>query len=171
MRRKQKKSSETKSWNFRYSKFGPHCLLTQGASLRCINILAQGYLSFIILIDVISLWPWSWPYGWRLWLKFGLENRKIITQVTNNKRLASRSTPVIYFMSALRSTPERPNPKKNMVYGTLMPWLTITSPYVDAGVDSITFTMDNPMPESALNPRQVTLGIGLADSVGFLSHC
>ncbi len=33
-------------------------------------------------------------------------------------------------------------------------------------------TMENPMPESTLNPRQVTLGIGLTDSVsGLLSHC
>ena len=32
-------------------------------------------------------------------------------------------------------------------------------------------TMGNPMPESTLYPRQVTLGIGLTDSEGLLSHC
>jgi hypothetical protein len=31
-----------------------------------------------------------------------------------------------------------------------MPELTITSPYVDSSVDSKTFTMGNPMPESAV---------------------
>jgi hypothetical protein len=37
----------------------------------------------------------------------------------------------------------RPNPKKNME-------LTITSPYAYSRVDSNTFTMGNPMPESTL---------------------
>jgi hypothetical protein len=32
-----------------------------------------------------------------------------------------------------------------------MPELTITSPYVHSRVDSNTFTMGNPMPESTLN--------------------
>jgi hypothetical protein len=35
-----------------------------------------------------------------------------------------------------------------------MPELTITSPYVHSIVDSNTFTMGNPMPESTLSPRQ-----------------
>jgi len=54
----------------------------------------------------------------------------------------------------------RPNPKKNMVYGTWdpMPAFTITSPYVHSRVDSNAVTMRqhyarvdlNPMPESTL---------------------
>jgi hypothetical protein len=35
-----------------------------------------------------------------------------------------------------------------------MPELTITSPYVHSRVDSNTFTMGNPMPESTLSPCQ-----------------
>jgi hypothetical protein len=38
-----------------------------------------------------------------------------------------------------------PNPKKNMVYGTLMLELTITSPYVHSRVDSNTYTMGVPI--------------------------
>jgi hypothetical protein len=44
----------------------------------------------------------------------------------------------------------KPNPKKNKVYADPMPELTITSPYVHSGVDSNTFTMGNPMPDSTL---------------------
>ncbi len=43
-----------------------------------------------------------------------------------------------------------------MVYG-ILPLLTITSPYVDARVDSNTFIMGNPMPESTLTLRQSRL--------------
>jgi hypothetical protein len=45
-----------------------------------------------------------------------------------------------------------PNPKKNMMYGTLC--RTITSPYVHSRIDSNTFTMCNPMPVSTLFPSQ-----------------
>jgi hypothetical protein len=45
---------------------------------------------------------------------------------------------------------QRPNPKKNMVDGTLMPELIINSPYLHSRVDSNTFTMGNPIPESTL---------------------
>ncbi len=41
-----------------------------------------------------------------------------------------------------------------------MPEVTIISPYVDARVDSDTFTMGNPMPESTLNPSQGTWPLG-----------
>ncbi len=53
----------------------------------------------------------------------------------------------------------RPNLKKSMVYGTLMSELTITSPYVYSRVDSSTFTIGNPMPESTLNPQLGTLDL------------
>ncbi len=36
-----------------------------------------------------------------------------------------------------------------------IPELTITSPHVQSSVDSNTFTMGNPMPESILSPSQV----------------
>ncbi len=49
---------------------------------------------------------------------------------------------------------QKPNPKKNMVYGDPMPELTITSPYVHSKVDFNTFTMGNPMPESTISPSQ-----------------
>ncbi len=53
----------------------------------------------------------------------------------------------------------RSNPKKNMVNGewNSMPELTITSPYVHSGVDSNTFTMGNPMPESTCTHCQCRL--------------
>ncbi len=38
------------------------------------------------------------------------------------------------------SRQKRPNPYKNMLYGTPMPELTVTSPYVHSRVDSNTFT-------------------------------
>ena len=66
---------------------------------------------------------------------------------------------------------QRPNPKKNMVYGwDPMPELTITSPYVDSIVDSNTFTMGNPMtestktlmPESTLSPSMQSGTLDLA---------
>jgi hypothetical protein len=54
---------------------------------------------------------------------------------------------------------QRTNPKKNMVYGILCrSWLyTRTSPYVHSRVDSNTFTMGNPMPESTLTLCQSQL--------------
>ncbi len=66
--------------------------------------------------------------------------------------LAYPASVILY--CAERGWPMRPNPKKNMVYGTPMPELTITSPYVHSRVDSNTFTMANPMPESTFSPSQ-----------------
>jgi hypothetical protein len=59
---------------------------------------------------------------------------------------------------------QRPNPKKNMVYGTHMPELTIISPYADSRVDSNSCTMGNPMPESTLTLCKVDFvrqGLGI----------
>ena len=50
---------------------------------------------------------------------------------------------------------QRPNPKKNMVYGTPMTELTITSRYVHSRVESNTFTMGKPMPESTLKVHKI----------------
>jgi hypothetical protein len=55
---------------------------------------------------------------------------------------------------------QRPSPKKNMVYGPLMPELTITSPYVHSRVELQNITMGNPMPESNLSPVR-GFGFGL----------
>jgi hypothetical protein len=47
----------------------------------------------------------------------------------------------------------------------IMPELTITSPFIHSKVDSNTFTMDNPMPESTLalcqSPQSRTLDLAL----------
>jgi hypothetical protein len=58
------------------------------------------------------------------------------------------------------SRQKRPNPKKNIVYGTPMPELTITSPYFHSRVDSSLFTRTlgiggNPMTESRLFPLYI----------------
>jgi hypothetical protein len=37
-----------------------------------------------------------------------------------------------------------------------MPEFTLTSPYVDSRVDSNTFTMGDPLPESTLSPKSGT---------------
>jgi hypothetical protein len=60
------------------------------------------------------------------------------------------TTGYIYFYLFWREriTKQRPNIKKNKVYGR---WSTIASPYVHCRVDSTTFTMGNPMPESTLS--------------------
>ncbi len=63
----------------------------------------------------------------------------------------------------------RPNSKKNMVYWTLSELTIITSPYVHFKVDSNTFTMGHPLPESTLTlcqsrlhpPSQRLFGFGL----------
>jgi hypothetical protein len=50
-----------------------------------------------------------------------------------------------------------------------MPELTITSPYVHSRVDSNTFTMGNPMPESTLTLRQSWLFIPQSGSLDLAS--
>jgi hypothetical protein len=57
------------------------------------------------------------------------------------------------------SSYQRPNPKRKHGVRDPMPELTITSPYVDFRVDSNTFTMRNPMPESTYG--LMDLGFGL----------
>ncbi len=52
---------------------------------------------------------------------------------------------------------QRPNPQKNMVY--YMPGLTLISPYVHSRVDSSTFTIGHPMPESTLTLCQRQLSV------------
>jgi hypothetical protein len=59
---------------------------------------------------------------------------------------------------------QRPNQKKNMVHvWDPMPEMTITSPYVHSRVDSSTFTMGNPMPESTLTLCQSRLYLPVRD--------
>ncbi len=54
---------------------------------------------------------------------------------------------------------QRPNPKKKYGVWDPMPELTITPPHVNSRVDSNTFTMGNPMPESTLTLCQSRLWI------------
>ncbi len=63
----------------------------------------------------------------------------------------------VFLLSPLqvRTVAEAESKEKHGVWDP-MPDLTITSPYVQSRVDSNTFTMDNPRPESTLSPRSET---------------
>ncbi len=63
----------------------------------------------------------------------------------------------LFFLPVLQATKVavlRPNPKKKMGVWGPMPQMTITSRYVHSRVDSNTFIIGNPMPESTLYPSQ-----------------
>jgi hypothetical protein len=51
-----------------------------------------------------------------------------------------------------------------------MPELTIDSPYVHSRVDSNTFTMSNPMPESTFYPPVRDFGFGLCNIIETCKH-
>ena len=57
---------------------------------------------------------------------------------------------------AMKAHPEAESKEKHGVWDP-MPELTIISPYVNSRIDSNTFTMGNPMPESALTLCQSRL--------------
>jgi len=87
-----------------------------------------------------------WPHSMKEIVKLALQPTLLLIE------LRWVFSPFIQMFFKLRSFDLRPNPKKNMGYGTLE--LTITSPYVHFRVESNTFTMGNPMPESTLSPSQ-----------------
>ncbi len=70
-----------------------------------------------------------------------------------NKYDMAFTSPLSSLTKPMQKYPEAKSKEKHGVWD-LMAELTITSPYVDSGVDSNTFTMGNPMPESTLYPNQ-----------------
>ncbi len=86
---------------------------------------------------------------------FSVYSQYFNTHVSTTLSITKLSDPILHLIDTIFENTLRPNPKKNMVYGwDPMPELTTTSPYVHSRVDSNTFTMGNPMPESTFYPSQ-----------------
>ncbi len=107
--------------------------------------------------DPTSCWPHDQVVGWTL-----PHFRPSAGVVVRKKFVFSHNVQSAFIF--LQGKYLRPNPKKNMVYGTLE--LTITSAYVHSRVDSNTFTTGKPMPESTLTLRQSRLFPPVRD-IGF----